>query len=345
MAARVVTATVGAGGDHKAYVLTGGARKKAHLQGLVDRQGKVRAGAGGPWDIVVEFSIATICPTPGGPIDMGPVKAQMDAATAAGARRLRLRPISGTALTAPWFARFGKATLFDPQSGAAVITTPNTCDPAYQAEMDRIDAAIAAVLEPDPRVCEVFAMHRFGFQFSNEFCIHNLGDSRNAPLLAALGWTAAVDQANIMRVLPQLVALYPTTWVNVWVSLDYQNPDLHPVQDTAFTNAFFAKAASLGVTCGIDNSDLSTYDTTPPDIYVRRDAHQAPGTEAGDQTATEAKVGGAPALVTMFTQPYLGRQVAKVRSQEMPSGWRNDLSDAQAAAAQAVFKNAWPDAT
>lgn len=303
-------------------------RDKARVSGLVDRGGKPAVPGA---CVVIQFNHADV-ETSQGVFNWSVIDNAIAASISAGALGVRLRPSSGEWAPAWAKAKFGTVHIVDSQTGAAWDTV-RFWTPGFQAAAQAFDAAMAARYDSNNRVREVMAWPN-GSEFSCETMLRQYGSASNRNAYLAAGYDYTVDQANILAWVDHFASTWTRTHMQTWVSSCFQQINMNGTisKNYAFAEAYMRHCVAVmpdaGV--GVNNSDLASYLSPPPDkIYqIALKVHQDTGARRGDQTATTAKIGGTSSVAKMFTSPYLTSMIAAgVRSQEWPAG--NGLTAAQ----------------
>jgi hypothetical protein len=230
-------------------------------------------------------------------VTLAPIESVLDTAESRGFDGVRLRFSFGA--DAPTWAKAigdGPIDYVEPQGGT-MTTIPDVWDPAYQAEVAELMAAVAARYDADPRVLLVFAS---GAQtYYSEPFIRGITEQRNRTNLLAAGYTKALDQAaqkwqlDIMRVFHETpVGLAYNPW-------QYVNPDGSGGGSVAFMAEVMDYHLSLfgDRTVLQNNSIRSSYISDPPPMYAEFLSRlDAPGTTQY-QVAGALRIGDADATM------------------------------------------------
>lgn len=296
---------------------------KPRTVGICDRAGSTPYTPGAP--TVVHVLASDIAPTATS-LDMGPLKAAIARAKAAGASACTLSIDGGVGESDDAKRVFGSVTLSDPQGLRPDHTTVAFWTPAYQARAKAINDAVAAVIEPDPFVREFMGWWN-GAEFSPEWPIREASSPTNrAAWLKAPGYSAAVDAANVVAMPQMFAASFKATRFCTWMPMTFQwvTPagTLDRAQGEAVNRVFLdamLKWTPTGV-LGVDNADLASYGPNRPPIYALALEYANKGLARRDQTViTDKMQGGAAGVVKFFGQANLALATAdKVYAIEPP---------------------------
>lgn len=329
-----VTVTAGPRTATAAYTLP--SPLKDALVGLVDRAKPPPAThAGAVRNVVIQPTLAALWPTIG-VMDLGPARAAVAAAKAAGLDGCRLRVTTGK--DAPAWLKTACGTYRVTQTGGAstyAYDCPRWWTPDYFAFHNDADAALAHAFDGDPFVREV-TVWAVGTTWSSEPAIRQMSTPATVDALTAAGYTTAADLAACTAFVDAMAGHWAATRLHAWVPMGWQTLVGGKVrQDMAVSLAYARHLLEVapGAVIGVDNADQVAYAADPTYAMVA-----GLGSLRADQTATWAKLGGTDAVAAANLLTTLADAAAAgVRSVELPAGYAAVPPDQLAAAAAALL--------
>ena len=256
-------------------------------------------------------------------VTLWPIESVLATAASRGFDGVRLRFSFGVDAPA-WAKQIGDGPIDYLETQSNTMTTiPDIWDPAYQAEVQELMAAVAARYDDDPRVLLVFAS---GAQtYYSEPFIRGISSLQNRKNLLAAGYTKALDlaaqkwQLDIMRIFHRTpIGLAYNPW-------QYINPDGSAGASIAYMAEVMDYQLSLfGDRTVLQNNSLrSSYISDPPPMYDEFLARLgAPGTTQY-QVAGATRIGDADATMKWAIN-YL-----KASGVELVNGYQDIYTDAQ----------------
>jgi putative intracellular protease/amidase len=245
---------------------------------------------------VAQVNWADIVPTFSNVFQKAPVENAISAVMNTGVKNVRLRVLGG--IHAPtWLIHRGFFEIIEPSTRGnpnpgATLTYPTFWTTEYRAQADALIAWLGEQYDSDERVSDVC----FGVGVTTEFCewpIRQIANNYQAYTKA--GWSASVDQQNIMAEVASYHAAFPNTWKYYADSVWYQDG---AGTDAEFTQSVITTSRTLGgVIHGTNNLDAGSFTNGVPQWLAQNKVLPMSFQCQSASNETDCKTGLSQALV------------------------------------------------